>query len=144
MSGGGFATPNSVEGTLDANSDRQSEGALKGYLAWKEQLESSTGLAFGFDDQVQLLATNSDRSPADAMANVFRFYGVWTATGRGTPNNGAVVFKVENRSALGTDIAPQALGPALGYAGLLSATYSDADWILSNLSIGGIGFATVA
>lgn len=129
----GFATPNSVEGTLEATADRQSEGALEGFHAWKDQLESRTGFSFGLDDQVQFLDTNSDQSPSDALGNVFRFYGAWTATGQGTPNNGALVFKVENRSAIGDRISPQALGPSLGYAGLLSSTYSNAGWVLTNL-----------
>ena len=133
MDGHGFATPNSVEGTLEATAERQSEGVLESYLTWKEQLESRTGFSFGFDDQVQLLGTNSDRSPSDAAGNVFRFYGTWTASGQGTSNNGALVFKVENRSALGDRISPQALGPSLGYAGLLSTTYSNAGWVLTNL-----------
>jgi porin len=64
---------------------------------------------------------------------VFRFYGTWTATGRGAPDNGALVFKVENRSAVGNNISTQALGPSLGYAGVFSFTYSDAGWILTNL-----------
>ena len=36
--GGGFATPDSVEGTLAATEERQSEGALEGYLAWNVHL----------------------------------------------------------------------------------------------------------
>lgn len=133
MDSAAFATPNSVEGTLDATADRQNEGALEGFHAWKEQLESRTGFSFGIDDQVQFLDTNSERSPADALGNVLRFYGAWTAIGQGTPTSGALIFKVENRSAIGDHISPQALGPSLGYAGLLSTTYSDAGWVLTNL-----------
>ena len=129
----GFLTPNSVSGTLAATAERQRKGALEGFQAWKEELEGRTGLSFGFDDQVQYLGTNSDRSPSDAASNVFRLYGTWTAVGRGTPNDGALVFKVENRSAIGSNISTQALGPSLGYAGLFSTTFSDAGWVLTNL-----------
>jgi porin len=128
----GFATPDSVAGTLAATAERQSKGALESFQAWKKELEGRTGLSFGFDDQVQYLGTNSDRSPSDAVSNVFRFYGTWTAVGRGTPNDGALVFKVENRSAIGSNISTQALGPSLGYAGLFSTTFSDAGWVLTN------------
>jgi len=131
--GGGFATPDSVEGTLAATEERQSEGALEGYLAWKEQFASRTGFSFGFDDQVQLLDSNSGKSPSNAAGNVLRLYGTWTATGRGTLNNGTLIFKVEARSAIGNRISPQALGPYLGYGGLFSTTYSDAGWVLTNL-----------
>ena len=69
-----FATANSVEGALDAIADRENEGALEGFHAWKEQLESRTGVSFGIDDQVQFLNTNSERSPSNALGNVLRFY----------------------------------------------------------------------
>ena len=128
----GFVTPDSVAGTLAATADRQSEGALENFQAWKKELEGRTGLSFGFDDQIQYLGTNSDRSPSDAASNVFRFYGTWTAVGNGTLNDGALVFKVENRSAIGSYISTQALGPSLGYAGLFSTTFSDAGWVLTN------------
>lgn len=128
----GFSTPESVEGTLKTTAERQSEGTLEDYHAWKKQLESRTGFTFGVDNQTQYFSTNSDKSPSDAAGNVFRVYGTWTATGRGTPNNGALVFKFENRSAIGSKISPSELGPSLGYAGVLSSTYTDVGWILSN------------
>jgi porin len=128
----GFVTPDSVAGTLAATADRQSEGALESFQAWKKELEGRTGLSFGFDDQIQYLGTNSDKSPSDAASNVFRFYGTWTAVGNGTLNDGALVFKVENRLAIGSYISTQALGPSLGYAGLFSTTFSDAGWVLTN------------
>jgi porin len=52
---------------------------------------------------------------------------------RGAPDNGALIFKVENRSAIAGHISPQALAASLGYAGLLSTTFSDAGWVLTNL-----------
>lgn len=133
LGGHSFVTPNSVEGTLAGTANRQRQGVLENYDSWKEQLERRSGLTFGFDTQLQYLDANTAASPSDAAGNVLRFYGAWTATGRNTPNNGALVFRVENRSAVGSNIPPQALGPALGYAGLLSSTYSDADWVLTNL-----------
>lgn len=128
-----FATPDSVEGTLAINEERQRAGTLEGYLAWKQQFASRTGLSFGFDNQLEFLDSNSDRSPSDAAGNVLRFYGTWTMVNRGAPDNGALIFKVENRAAIGGHISPQALGPSLGYAGLLSTTFSDAGWVLTNL-----------
>jgi len=129
----GFSGPDSVEGTLDATADNQSGSVLERYRAWKASLAERTGFSFGFDDQVQFLDTNSDMSPADALGNVFRFYGTSTMFNRGTPNEGAVIFKIENRSALGDHLSPQALGPSIGYGGLLSSVFSDSGSILSNL-----------
>ena len=38
LSEDGFATPNSVEGTLAATAERQSAGGLEGFQAWKKEL----------------------------------------------------------------------------------------------------------
>jgi porin len=118
---------------LAETAKRQSEGALARFHRSKKALEERTGLTYGLDNQTQYLATDSDRSPSVAASNVTRFYGVWTATGRGTPDDGALVFKVEYRTALGNKISTQALGPSLGYAGVFSSTYSDAGAVLTNL-----------
>lgn len=128
-----FPFPNGVEGTLEATDERQRNGELKNFNAWKNRIESETGISFGFDNQIQYLGTNSSKNPSDAATNVLRFYSTWTAFGRGTPNDGALIFKAENRSAVGGHISPQALGPSLGYAGLFSTTFSDAGWVLTNL-----------
>ncbi|SLN59374.1 Carbohydrate-selective porin, OprB family [Roseovarius gaetbuli] len=128
-----FSTPDSVEGTLAATDERQREGALADFRLWKKDFENRTGITFGFDNQVQVLRADSNRSPSNAASNAFRFYTTWTPIGRGTPNNGALVFKIENRSAIGNRIPTQALGRSFGYAGVLSSTFSDAGWILTNL-----------
>jgi len=128
-----FLSTRSVEGELAETAERQSKGPMASFRERKERLETRTGLSYGFDNQTQYLGTDSDRSPSDAASNVARFYGTWTATGRGTPDDGALVFKVEYRSALAGKISTQALGPSLGYAGVFSSTYSDAGLVLTNL-----------
>jgi len=129
----GFSTPRSVEGTLAETAELQQEGALSRFRAGKQELEDRTGFAYGFDNQTQYLGTDADKSPSDGFSNVFRIYGTWTASGRGTPNAGALIFKIEDRSAVGSNISTQALGPSLGYAGVFSSTYSDAGVVLTNL-----------
>lgn len=128
----GFSTGRSVLGTIATQSEGQSPGSMEELSARKKALETRTGLSFGFDNQIQYLGSNSAKTPSDAAANAFRFYGTWTAVGRDTLDEGALVFKFENRSALGSWISPQALGPSLGYAGLFSSTFSDAGWVLTN------------
>ena len=128
----GFRSVNSVEGTLAETAERQRGGFMARFRAYKEELESSTGLTYGIDNHTQYLGTDSNRSPSDAATNVLRFYGTWTAKGRGTLNDGALVFKIEDRSAVGSHISTQELGPSLGYAGLFSSTYSDSGLVLTN------------
>jgi len=128
-----FSSTRSVEGELAETAERQREGALASFREGKKRLESRTGLTYGFDNHTQYLGTDSDRSPSDAASNVVRLYGTWTAMGRGTPGDGALVFKIEDRSAIAGKISTQALGPSLGYAGVFSSTYSDAGLVLTNL-----------
>lgn len=45
---------------------------------------------------------------------------------------GTLVYKVENRHRLGTEIAPQQLAGEIGYAGLTDLTFSNAGWALTN------------
>lgn len=87
-----FASARSVEGELAETAGRQREGVLAEFRAQKQALADRTGLTFGIDNHTQYLGTDSDKSPSDALSNVFRFYGTWTATGRGTPDNGALIF----------------------------------------------------
>ncbi len=128
----GFGSTRSVEGTLAETDERQREGPLERFRARKHGLEARTGLSYGFDNFTQYLGTDSDKSPSDAASNVFRFYGTWTPTGRRTSGDGTLIFKIEDRSAIGNELSPQALGSALAYAGLLSSTFSDAGVVLTN------------
>lgn len=128
----GFATPDSVEGTLARTAARRQEGKLD-YFEWKKQLEKDFGLNLGFDSQTQYLGGVVADGTTDAATKVLRLYGTWTLLGRDTSENGALVFKVENRSAVGGLVSTQALGSSLGYAGTFASTYSDAGWVLTNL-----------
>lgn len=128
----GFSSSRSVSGTLTAATGSRNTGTLQEYRDWKARLEQKAGLAVGLDEMAQYLGTDSQNSPSDASSNVFRLYGNWAATGRGTANDGALIFKVENRSAFKDRLSPQALGPSIGYAGLFSSTFSDAGWLLTN------------
>lgn len=129
----GFSHQRSVEGELAETANRHSQGALADFEAQKKDFQDRTGLTYGADLNALYLHTDSDRSPADAATGVLRFYGTWTASQRGTADEGALVFKVDYRSALGSKIAPTELGSALGYAGLFSSTFSDSDMVLTNL-----------
>jgi porin len=100
--------------------------------AWKARLKEQSGMDFTVDyNTLGYFATNS---PGDdtAASGVFRFFGAWDLVGRGTPNNGGVIFKFENRHAY-TDVAPAAFGSELGYVGLPSSVFSDQGWRITHL-----------
>jgi len=128
--------PSSVPGQIDK--DRKAKGEVAvwpamydEYSGFKERIEKEFG--FGFDYNVLLQAASDSLGEDTAAGGVFRAYGQWTLLGRDTENTGMLVYKVENRHRLGTDIAPKDLGFETGYAGLTSVPFSDIGWALTNL-----------
>lgn len=69
----------------------------------------------------------------DALGQVFRVQGDWTLFGEADVSEGSIIFKGENRSAIGTDIAPRDIGFESGYLGSPGIVFSDAGWFLANL-----------
>ncbi len=125
----GFGGKSSVPAQIAADKDRQAEpmfaNSSKRYYEFKDRLNAQSGLSFGGD--FNLLTQHASSSPGarNATGGVFRFYGNWTPVGHGTPDTGSLIFKLENRSKIGT-ISPQGLSAELGYAGLTAVTFSDA------------------
>lgn len=108
------------------------ERALKPYDDFKAWVNDKMGLQFGGDYNV--LLQDASRSPGEGTAagGVFRFFGQWDLVNRDAKNTGTLVYKVENRHRLGTDMAPQQLAGEIGYAGLTAQTFSNAGWSLTN------------
>ncbi len=134
----GFGGPSSVTGQLDK--DRESKAAvparvdlLDRYFGFKQKVEDDYGFGFGFDYNALIQAASESPGEDTAAGGVFRAFGHWTLVDRGTENTGALVYKVESRHRLGTDIPPKGLGFETGYAGLTAVTFSDVGWILTNL-----------
>lgn len=106
---------------------------LTPYYDFKDSVKQETGLAFGFDYALLFQGANVSLGDHYALGGVGRFFGTWTLFGRGTPNTGSFVYKVENRHSVGTLVPPQNLAGEIGYIGLTSDTFSDAGWLLTNL-----------
>lgn len=121
----GFGGPSSVQSQLKADSGPKTPDN-------SNRTGSSSGLTFGGDINIMGQSASDGPGETDAFGGVARLYGTWTFLGRGTPDTGALHFKIESRHRLGTAIPPQSLGPALGYAGLTSVGFSDAGQLLTN------------
>lgn len=128
----GFGGPNSVGGTLKKDAEVKTT-VLIPYFDFKEKVNKNYGLAFGLDYNALFQAATASPGDDTAAGGAVRFFGRWTLLGRGSGNTGTLVYKVENRHRLGTDIAPQDLGTEVGYAGLTAVTFSDIGWALTNL-----------
>lgn len=136
-----FGGPTSVSAQVKSDAESKHtpfrfEGlsrSLQPYYDFKNRVNEQYGLSFGGD--YNLLYQGASESPGEdnAAGGVLRIYGTWTLFGRGTQDTGSLVFKVENRHRLGTEIAPQQLGSEIGYAGLTAIPFSDAGTLLTNL-----------
>ena len=106
------------------------------WFDWKRKLNEQYGLQLGFDYNA-LYQTASDALPGaedNAASGAVRFFGRWTLFGKDSKNPGILVFKVENRHRLGTDIPPSQLGFDAGYNGITGTLFSDAGTILVDLN----------
>ena len=123
--------PSSVSSQLQR--DREAR-RLVGPQILKDRLRSRYGLSLGVDYNV--LAQQISRSPGESagVGGVARAYGRWNLVGRDRdPDVGSLVFKVEYRSSLGTELPPQAILSTAGVAGISGPTFSDAGGVLTNL-----------
>lgn len=130
--------PSSVGGQL--SKDRKVKEAFfpsprlsERYFRFKNRVEEEYGFSFGFDFNALFQAARDSLREDKAAGGVFRAYGQWTLVGKDSENTGTLIYKVENRHRLGTDIAPKGLGSEIGYAGLTAVTFSDIGWALTNL-----------
>ena len=136
-----FGGPSSVGGNLREDDEVRRpwfrlEGidrAIKPWFDWKGHLNKDYGLSFGLDYTALGQKASDSLGKDNAAGGIFRFFGNWTVVGRESGNTGSIVFKVENRHRLGTDIAPQNLGFEVGYLGITGTAFSDYGWGLTNL-----------
>ena len=103
------------------------------YYDFKKKVHDDHGLSFGFDYHALYQKASKSLGEDQSSGGIIRFFGNWTLLGRDSVDKGSLVFKIENRHKLGTEIVPQQLGSEIGYAGLTSVIYSDTGSLLTNL-----------
>lgn len=119
--------------------------ALDPLEAVREGLAERTGLNLSFDYQALFQSSNRSLSGIDeAASGQLRLLGTWKLFDRSGENPGSLVFILENRHLLGTDIAPSGLAREIGYLGVTGTTFSDTGTTLSvaywSQTIGAGGF----
>ena len=83
---------------------------VEDYLNFKKRVDDQYGLLFGFDYNALFQAATESLGDDQAAGGVSRLFAQWTLAGRDSENTGRLVYKIENRHRLGTDIAPKDLG----------------------------------
>jgi len=123
--------PSSVGGQIDKDQTVESK-LLKNYFDFKDNFETKSNFSYGVDYFSNFQVATASLGDNSAFSGVFRVYGNWNLIGKKSGNNGALVFKVENRHAYGNNIPGQSLGGEIGYIGLTSTPFSDIHWALTN------------
>jgi porin len=133
----GFGGPDAVENQI-ADDARPISAMVKERLTdpwfeWKQGVQEAHGLSFGVDYSTLLLTADGSTGNDNASAGMLRFFGSWDLVGRGTPNTGALVWKVEHRHRYGS-VSPNGLGLGeLGYVGFIGAPWSNQGLRMTNL-----------
>lgn len=136
-----FGGPSSVGAQMQANDQSKKaayrfEGfsnAMQPYYEYKAKINEDYGLTLGGDYQALYQLASDSLGKDEAAGGIIRLYGSWTLLGRNSNDKGSIVFKVENRHHLGTEITPSQLADEVGYAGLTAIVFSDAGSLLTNL-----------
>ena len=121
--------PSSVKSQLKRDAEHRKNQSFKEANEW---LKTTAGIDLGIDYNIALNQISNSPGPTAAAGGVFRLFGHWNPGKDKSEFTGGLVFKVEHRHALGTDIPPQLLGPTAGYAGLTATTFGDPGWVLTN------------
>lgn len=118
--------PNSIPADLDALLDDDNAPLF-------ERLEPDYGLSITADYATMFQSADKVLSgDKNGMSGVLRLYGSWTIVGRGTPDTGSIITKLEHRHAFG-DTAPAALASNAGYLGVNAIGFTDAGGFVAPL-----------
>jgi porin len=108
---------------------------LKPWFDWKKRLNEQYGFQLGLDYNTLYQKASETLTDEDKAASwALRLFGRWTLLNRDTKDTGTLVFKVENRHRLGTDIPPSQLGFDVGYNGITGTLFSDVGTVLVDLN----------
>lgn len=106
-----------IENLLDAYRVDNRKLTLRLWYDWKADLKKRSGFSFGINAQM-VYAGVSDAlgDEDDAAGGIYRLQGEWVLSGRESGNTGSIIFRVENRSKIGSGIPPGALRAEIGAA----------------------------
>jgi len=136
--GTNFGSPEAVENRIEE--DAAPKGSfverhlLESWFDWKGGLQDKHGIGLGMDYSTVFLGSDKKGlSGKDAASSgMFRFFGTWEIVGRGTPNTGTFVWKVESRHKYGS-IPPFDFEFELGGVGIIEPPFSDQGGRVTNL-----------
>ena len=130
--GGPDAVPSQLRNDARQKDSLTGQDVLLSYREWKERFRERTGISYTLDYTTAGLFPSNTISGDDRFTSgAVRFYGQWELVGRGTPNTGTFVWKVENRHGYSDKPVSAAAGD-VGLAGAMLSSLSDAGNRLTN------------
>ena len=102
------------------------------WFEWKDRLVEEQGLALGLDYTAAGLGASKSVGKGAASGGAVRFFGFWDLVGRGTPDVGSFVWRLEHRHRYST-IPPADLAENIGYAGEIDPDLTDEGFRFTNL-----------
>ena len=117
--------------------------AMPGWFDTKEQVMKDHGLAYGFNYSTLYQGANNAVGEDKAWGGIAQIPASWTLfDDKDKGSSGTIVFKLEHRHKISTDLAPQDLGlgtfgpsgiSGLGAVSIVGTQFSDKGLILTNL-----------
>jgi porin len=90
---------------------------MKSWYDWKTRLKERIGLSFGINAQIVYAGVSDTLGEEDdAAGGIYRIQGEWVLFSRGSSHPGSIVFRIENRSRIGSGIPPASLRTEIGAA----------------------------
>jgi porin len=109
------AEQNAIEDILNAFRADERKLHLKRWHDWKAKLNDRTGFSFGINAQVVYAGVSDTLAEEDnAAGGIYRLQGEWALFGRETGHPGSIIFRIENRSKIGSGIPPASLRGEIG------------------------------
>jgi porin len=106
-----------IEDLLDAYRTDNRKLVMKPWYDWKAILKEKSGFSFGINAQMVYAGVSGALGDEDdAAGGVYRLQGEWALFGRDTGHPGSIVFRIENRSKIGSGIPPASLRGEIGSA----------------------------
>lgn len=131
-----FGGPDSVAGELvEADEIRKPafrleavDNLLKPWFDWKARLNEDYGLMLGLNYTFIYQKASESIGEDEAGGGIFQTLTKWTPFGRGTSHPGTLVFKLENRQRVGTNVSPGSLGSEIGSLTPTTFGFSNFQW----------------
>lgn len=99
--------------------DSAIQRGFKLYFDWKQRIIDEHGFSFGFNAYwLHQKTSESQGDEGDAFGQAYHLQGAWHLFGRGTEHPDKIEWRIEHRSAIGSNLAPTELSGEIGMASL--------------------------